>query len=197
LKKWQHSRRLRAQAEHPPILRALLSLLLALFAILSFSCEERIKPPITWSIDGNIPAQESWDAKIVFTDSGRVGGILHAGHIVMYPDRNLTMLDSNISVDFYDDQQHHTSTLTARRGRVDDVTHDFEAHDHVLVVSDSGTTLMTEDLYWTNATRKIHTQAFVDISSPKEHLQGHGFESDQDLKHYTIFEVAGQAKTDE
>lgn len=172
-------------------------LLIVLCFVFFSSCEEKIKPPISWNVDGRVPAQESWDAKIVFTDSGRISGILHAGHIATYADRNFTVLDSNVTIDFYDDQQHHTSTLTAIRGRVDDITHDFEAHDHVVVVSDSGSTLMTEALFWTNATRKIHTPAFVDIESPKEHLQGHGFESDQDLKHYTIFKVTGQAKTNE
>jgi len=115
----------------------------------------------------------------------------------MYTEKNFTMLDSNITVDFFDEHQRHSSVLTARRGRVNDITHDFEAHEHVVVVSDSGTTLKTEDLYWTNETRKIHTEAFVDITSPKEHLQGHGLESDQDLKYYTILKVTGEAKTDE
>ena len=173
------------------------SLLLALCWLLSFSCEERIKPPISTGLGYDVPSQESWDAKIVFTDSGKVSGILKAGHIAMYADKKFTLLDSGVVADFYDEHQVHTSILTSQRGRVNDATHDFEAHGHVVVLSDSGTTLTTEDLYWTNATRKIHTPAYVEIFSPKERLQGHGFESDPDLKHYTIFKVAGQAKTNE
>lgn len=172
-------------------------LLFALCALLVLSCEEKIKPPVSFGIARDVPSQESWNTKITFTDSGKVSGILRAGHISMYADKKFTLLDSNIIVDFYDEHQQHTSTLTARRGKVNDGTNDFEAHDEVVVVSDSGTTLTTEELYWTNATRKIHTPAYVEITSPKERLQGQGFESDQDLKHYTIFKVTGQAKTDE
>jgi LPS export ABC transporter protein LptC len=172
-------------------------LLVALCSQLVLSCEEKIKPPVSFGIGRDVPSQESWNTKITFTDSGRVTGILQAGHIAMYTDKKFTLLDSNIIVDFYNEHQQHTSTLTARRGKVDDVTNDFEAHEDVVVVSDSGTTLKTEELFWTNATHKIHTPAYVEITSPKEQLQGQGFESDQDLKHYTIFKVTGQAKTNE
>jgi LPS export ABC transporter protein LptC len=169
---------------------------LALLLVLG-ACEEKVKPSITSGLTGQSPVQESWDAKIVFTDSGKLAGILKAGHISVFADRKITLLDSSLTVDFYDEHQNHTSVLTARRGVVNDVNHDFEAHEHVVVVSDSGSVLRTEELYWTNATRKIHTPAYVEITSPKEQLRGHGFESDQDLKHYTILKVTGQAKTDE
>jgi LPS export ABC transporter protein LptC len=115
----------------------------------------------------------------------------------MFPERKYTILDSNITVDFYDEKEHHTSTLTAKNGRVNDLTNDFEAHGHVVVISDSGSTLKTENLFWTNARKKIHTPDYVDIASPNEKLQGHGFESDQDQRHYIIYRVTGQAKTNE
>jgi len=78
---------------------------------------------------------------------------------------------------------------------VNDLTHDLEAHENVVVVSDSGTTLNTQELYWTNATQKIHSPAYVEITSPTEHIQGQGFESDKSLKHYVIIKVTGKAKT--
>ncbi len=167
--------------------------------ILSFcSCEEKIKPSISpAAISRDVPTQESWNATITFTDSGRVTGILRAGHIADFAEKKLTRLDSGITVDFYDEHQRHTSVLTAKRGVVNDFTHDFEAHENVVVVSDSGTTLRTQDLFWDNRLQKIHTPAFVDIASPTEQIQGQGFESDQSLKHYTIIQVTGQAKTNE
>ncbi|HTR98501.1 MAG TPA: LPS export ABC transporter periplasmic protein LptC, partial [Bacteroidota bacterium] len=69
----------------------------------------------------------------------------------------------------------------------------FEARDSVVVISDSGSTMRTDRLYWTNADRTIHTDAFVDITSPTEHITGTGMVSDQDLKNYRIFRVTGQA----
>jgi LPS export ABC transporter protein LptC len=177
--------------------RALPLWLLAGVLLAGAGCEEKVKPTITAGLSGEPPAQESWNARIVFTDSGKIAGILKAGHISVYADKRFTVLDSSITVDFYNEHEQHTSVLTARRGRVDDATHDFEAHEQVVVISDSGTVLKTEELYWANATRKIHTPAYVEITSPKEQLRGQGLESDQDLVHYTILKVTGQAKTDE
>jgi hypothetical protein len=65
------------------------------------------------------------------------------------------------------------------------------------VTSDSGTVLRTDRLFWTNADQKIHTDAFVDILSPTEHIMGQGLVSDQALKHYRIFKVTGQSVSNE
>ena len=166
--------------------------------LFSFACEEKIKPTITSTgTSKDVPSQESWNAKIVFSDSGKISAILHAGHIAMFENKRETILDSNVRVDFYDEHEHHTSVLTAKRGKVNDVTHDFEAYENVVVVSDSGSTLKTEVLFWDNFRQKIHTDKFVDINSPTEHIQGVGLESDQNLKHYTIKRVTGQAITNQ
>ena len=167
-------------------------------AIVTSCSEEKVKPPVSAiDIKQDNPTQESWNAVIRFTDSGKVTAVLHSGHIASFTEKRYTVLDSNIVVDFFDQNEKHTSVLTARRGQVNDVTHDFEAHDHVVVISDSGTTLRTEELYWSNKTQKINTPAYVEIVSPTEHIFGHGFESDQSLKHYAIFKVTGQAKTND
>jgi len=180
------------------LLTAICSLFFALSSLLLLGCEGKVKPPVTsFGLKQDIPSQESWNATITFTDSGKITGILKAGHITVLDEKKITQLDSDIKVDFYDDNQRHTSVLTAKRGVVNDFTHDFEAHENVVVVNDSGTTLRTQELYWTNATRKIHTPAYVEITSPKEQLQGQGLESDQSLVNYTIYKPTGKAKTND
>ena len=161
---------------------------------LLLSCEEKIKPSVASAAAGkDLPSQESWNATITFTDSGRISGILHAGYIAGYDDKQTTLLDSNITVDFYDELGKHTSVLTARKGHVDDVSHNLVAEGNVLVVSDSGTVLKTEILYWNNETQRVSSEEYVEITSPTEQIQGHGFESDRALLHYHILRVTGQA----
>jgi len=156
-------------------------------------CGERLKPAVTPVTQNELPGQESWRSTVTFSDSARIRAILWAGHIAVYGNQRFTLLSDSIHVDFFDDGQRHTSSLTARRGKINDVTRDFEAYENVIVVSDNGNTLKTERLFWTNATRKIHTDAFVDIAGPRERIRGLGMESDQDLKHYTILRVTGQS----
>jgi LPS export ABC transporter protein LptC len=102
-------------------------------------------------------------------------------------------LRDSLHVDFFDEKGKKTSTLTARRGRVDDRTRDFDAYENVVVTSQEGTVLRTDSLSWSNEARNIHTEAFVDIRSSTEHIRGLGLVSDQSLKNYRIFRVTGQA----
>lgn len=171
----------------------------ALFAAaLVFSaCEEKIKPSVVALPDTELSSQESWNSTITFSDSARIKAILWAGHIARFAVQRYTILEDSVRVDFFDADQQHTSVLTAKRGKVNDATQDFVAYDNVVVTSDSGTTLRTDSLFWNNSTRKVYTQAFVDIVSPTEHIMGHGLESDQNLKNYKIFRVTGSAVTKE
>ncbi len=161
------------------------------------SCEEKVKPAVVAVTQGDIPSQESWKSTVILSDSARVKAIVWAGHIAAYAQQRVTLLSDSIHVDFFNDQEQHTSFLTARTGKVNDATQDFEAHENVVVISDSGTVLRTDRLFWTNIDRKIHTDAFVDIVSPTEHIMGTGLVSDQNLKNYRIFKVAGQSLKNE
>ncbi len=160
-------------------------------------CEEKIKPAIVPLTQAEAPSQESWKSTVIFSDSGRTTAILWAGYIAVYSAQQYPLLGDSIHVDFFNNQEQHTSLLTARRGKVNDVTRDFEAFVNVVVISDSGTVLRTDSLLWNNAERKIHTDAFVDIVSPTEHIMGQGLVSDQSLKNYKIFKVTGQTTAHE
>jgi LPS export ABC transporter protein LptC len=161
--------------------------------LLLAGCAEKINPSVQPLPDSSLPSQESWKSTVYFTDSARIKAILWAGHIADFQNQRITFLDDSVHVDFFDGEGRHTSLLTSRRGRVNDATQDFEAYDNVVVVSDSGSTMKTDSLFWTNADRTIHTNSFVNITSPTEHITGQGLVSDQDLRNYKIFRVTGQA----
>ncbi|MGB2959687.1 MAG: LPS export ABC transporter periplasmic protein LptC [Bacteroidota bacterium] len=158
-----------------------------------FGCEGKVRPSVVPLSTKDPPSQESWRSTVIFSDSARVNAILWAGHIAVYAEREYTLLDDSIHVDLFDRSGNHTSVLTARRGKVEDRTRDFEAYENVVVTSDSGTILKTDRLFWDDSEGKIHTDAFVEIISPTEHIRGHGFVSDQSLKQYRIFRVTGES----
>lgn len=157
---------------------------------------ERLKPPIDYSFkDENIPVQESWNSEVIFSDSGKIKAILFAGHIQVFQQRNETLLNNGVKVDFYDENEIKSTTLTSKRGRVDDLTSDLYALDSVVVFSDS-VTIYTELIKWKNDERKIVSDKFVTIISPVEKIQGYGFESDQTLKNYIIYNITYVTRRD-
>ena len=92
-------------------------------------------------------------------------------------------------MDFYNDNQVKTSTLTAKRGRVDENTNNLYAIDSVVAVNDSGVVIKTDEMMWRNNDRKIVSDKYVTIVSPKEKIEGYGFESDQNLRNYVIYDI--------
>ena len=142
-----------------------------------------------------LPSQESWNSTITFSDSGTVKAIVQAGHIYAYDNSTVTHLDSGVIVDFFDEVGLHTTTLTSRHAVVDEGTNNLEATGNVIVRSDSGTVVYTEKMFWDNKRQLIHSPEFVRIVSPKERLQGTGFESDHNLRNYRIFKVTGTAES--
>lgn len=161
------------------------------FLLIIFSaCETKMAPPKTDLKSGEIPDQESWKSSVVFSDSGSVKAILNAGHISVFNSKSYTLIDSGAVVDFYKNGEK-VSTLTGKRGKVLDVTKDIEIYDSVIVVNKEGSILKTSKLYWNNKLQKVSTDVFVKITTPKEDIEGIGFESDQNLKNYTIYKVTG------
>ena len=167
--------------------------LLPLVVLALLSCEEKIKPSVLPGIDSNaLPHQESWNSKIVLSDSGIVKATIDAGYVRVYQSPPQTLLSEGMTVHFYETDGKESSVLTAQQGIVYDDTKNLAASGNVLVVSSDSTQLRTQKLDWDNKRQLIHTTDFVRINSPKERLQGFGFESDQHLRHYRIFRVSGE-----
>lgn len=171
-------------------------LILSVLLLFPFCSSKRVKP----SVDGKfsveeLPSQESWNSVITFSDSGKISAILYAGHLRKYDDKRETFLDQNIKVDFYDQNEVQTTTLTSVKGRVDETTNNLFAIDSVVVSSDS-VTIKTDEMMWRNTDRKIVSDKFVTVISPQEEIQGYGFESDQNLNNYVIYNITYVTRPD-
>lgn len=166
----------------------------ALFFLLFISCsEEKLKPVIENNSSQNeIPSHESWNSQITFTTEGKTKAVLFSDHLKKYELQKVTQLEI-VKINFYDSDQKISSTLTSKKGKVDDITMDMYAIDSVVAVNDSGTVLKTTELKWRNSDGKILTDKFVSIKSPKEIIEGYGLESDQHLHNYVIFNVTYSA----
>jgi LPS export ABC transporter protein LptC len=163
-----------------------------------FACtKEKVRPDINAELRGEeIPAQESWNSTIFFTDSGKTKAILYAGHLRVFENTKETLLDKGLKVDFYNPLEIKTTTLTSKKGRVDEATNNLYAIDSVVAVNDSGVVIRTEEMVWRNSDQKIVSDKFVIIESPKEKIQGYGFESDQQLRNYVIYNITYVTSTE-
>ena len=166
-------------------------LLSFIFLISLISCTSKdVKPKVDSSfIAEELPAQESWNSTVFFTDSGKTAAILYTGHLQLFNIRKETILEDGVKVEFFNSLEMRTTTLTSKRGRVDERTNDLYAIDSVVAVNDSGIVVRTDELKWRNRDQKIVSDKYVTIDSPDEHIEGYGFESDQHLRNYVIYNI--------
>lgn len=166
---------------------------LVLAAVLVSGCEDKIRPSVLTTVDSKtLPQQESWNSHITISDSGVVRANIDAGYFKVFEDDQKTYLSEGVTVHFFDRDGQPSSVLTSKEGTIDERTNDLVATGNVVVKSVNGNVMYTEVLNWDDRRQQIYTNEFVRIISPKERLQGYGFESDQSLKNYRIYRVTGQ-----
>lgn len=173
-------------------------LFLLCFAVIFISCsDDKVKPRIDKNIRvEELPAQESWNSTVIFSDSGKTKAVLETGHLRVFTEGEYTLLDSGVKVNFYNEFGKVSTVLTSKRGKVDDVLQNLYAIDSVEAVNDSGVKINTDQLMWRNKDRKIVSDKFVTITRPKEKIEGYGFESDQSLINYVIYDITYITRTD-
>ena len=190
-----------------------IGLLLTLLLLLAASCERRAETPTMAEVraEGG-PDQESWGVHFyvtqvpVGTDESRIRVEMLADYMAQFEREDSTYqllrghpdsLDRRVIAYLYDDQGDSSATLTADRVYYFDREKRFEAQGNVVVVTREDKRLESEKLVWLEDERKIRTQSFVSIVSPKEQVQGYGLVADEDLKTYQIGRFTAQVTLDE
>jgi len=147
-------------------------------------CTKISAPPTGQPSKNEVPQQEFYDATITFYQADRVNGILQAGRIRKYEKSATILLDSSVVMDFYNELGQHTTKLWADSARTDENRKDMIAMGHVIAKSDSGETLLTEQLRWDNRSRQIRSDVNVKLMTPTDTIYGVGFVSDEHLKNW-------------
>ena len=140
------------------------------------------------------PDQESWQSHITITREGRLVARVWANYIAAFNKEQKTHLEDSIHVDFLNSKGQHNSVLTANRGVVENNSRNLTATGNVMVVSDSGVVLWTEELLWDNNKQKIISNVPVKFATASDTLFGDSFVSDPDLRNYEIQRTRGTTR---
>ena len=139
-----------------------------------------------------MPDQESWGVNIILTDQGMIRAKIMSGHLEKYNEKEFILLDSSVTVDFFDSEEQHTSVLTSNKAEVNQSSNDMKAIGNVVAVSDSGISLHSNTLIWDSKNEKLRTKDKIMITTLDEDtLYGIGFESDSDLENWKIINPSG------
>jgi len=178
-----------------PILKFIIfSALLFLFA-----CQNKRSDIMALAVPKVSPTQQGKGITMIYSDSARLKMVMKAPQMLTY-DKNVkepfTLLPSGLTMDFYTREEKLEATLSANYGIHYPQRKRMEVKYNVVVVNKNGETLNTEHLIWDEVTKKIHSDAFVKITTAKEIIMGNGFESNEDLTQYQIKDVTGTIQLD-
>ncbi len=164
---------------------------IALICLILWNCTklDDEKPGLTR--DG-LPDQESWNSTIILTKQGARQAVVKSGHLEKFHERRFTLLDDSVTVDFYDQDEVHTSFLSSDMAEIDEKSNFMTAIGNVVVISDSGVTLYTDTLDWNSELELIYTDDSVMLTTQmNDTLHGVGFESDAGLGHWKVLKPSG------
>lgn len=188
-------------------------MILAGLVLITTGCERRAEAPTMDEVRAEgAPDQESWGVHFYVTqvpigsDESRIRVEMIADYMAQFESEDSTYqllrghpdsLNRRVTAYLFDTEGDSSATLTADRVLYFDREKRFEAEGRVVVITSEDKRLESERLVWFEDERKVRTNSFVSITSPKEQVQGYGLVADEDLKNYEIGRFSAQMTVEE
>ncbi|MFT5234424.1 MAG: LPS export ABC transporter protein LptC [Candidatus Krumholzibacteriia bacterium] len=133
-----------------------------------------------------VPTQQIFDYRLIESDAGVKQWILESDEMQKFNGQREVVL-IRVHMDFFEDGEHF-SVLTADSGRADLDNRNVHTWGNVVVITDDGRKLETEDLYFNNETELIHNEVFNRFTREFDVMTGIGLEATPDLEYIELKE---------
>jgi LPS export ABC transporter protein LptC len=131
-----------------------------------------------------IPEQQIFDYRFIETKQGVRQWVLESEEMLKYPGQD-GMLLVDLKMDFFKEGAYH-STLTADSGRANQNTKDVHTWGAVVVVTEDGRKLETEELFFDNRRELIYNDVFDKLTRDGDVVTGIGLEATPDLEYIEL-----------
>lgn len=140
--------------------------------------------------------EEAFKIESYLSQNGRERAKLIAPYMKRYTlDTSYLEFPRSLHVNFFDSLGKVESQVDALYGKYLETQSKVYLRDSVVVFNVKGDTLRTPELWWDQNTKKFYTDKVVRFRSYTKYIYGgKGFQADQDLSHYTIFNPTGIIK---
>ena len=166
-----------------------------LAASAALACTNKKQPPV----EAHSPLADSADqvmypARFNLTDQGLQRAHVDADTAYFFDDNNRMELQG-VHATFYTVTGAKDAVLTSRHGTTNTRTNNMIARKDVVVVSEDGRRLTTQELIYNQQKNEISSDSAFVMTEPNRRLEGVGFRSDPNMKNIQILSGAkGVAK---
>lgn len=163
-----------------------------ILVFLSLSCQTKQELASNPAELADAPDQESWNAHISTSTSGKMASKIKYGHLQKFSKKRVIELSEGVEIDFYDDDGQHASKVKSDAATLNETNNNVELSGNVVFVSDKGLNVSTTKLSWHEKESKVTSSELVRvITAEKDTIFGIGFESEQSLEKWTILKPWG------
>jgi LPS export ABC transporter protein LptC len=165
-------------------------LVVAFLAAATVACSPKKQPPVA----AHSPLADSADQVIYglrfrLTDGGLFRAELHADTAYFFEDNTRIEMEP-VNTTFFTPTGAKDAVLTSKRGSYNSRTSNMIARKNVVVVSEDGRRLTTEELKYNQQKNEISSDSAFVMTEPNRRLEGIGFRSDPNMKNIQILKGA-------
>lgn len=164
-------------------------------AVLFLSCADRSRLAVTKdsNVNDNLPALDSEGYELSFTENGIVVYFLTTPRLIKYEDKDDPYIEfpDGFHVMKFGLDRVKISELSANYGKRFEKEQKLEAIGNVIAINAEGDTLRTEHLIMLEKDDRIFSDKYVRIIKKEQVITGIGFESDSEMKNWTITNPRG------
>jgi LPS export ABC transporter protein LptC len=164
-------------------------LLVAAAAAGASACGDRSVAPPTRAGLADSADQVMYGARFNLTDRGVMRAELEADTAYFFEDNTRVEMD-NVHTIFFTQGGVRDAVLTSRHGRYNTRAGDMVAYGNVVVITEAGRRLTTEELQYNQARNEFYSDSAFTMTEPGRELSGIGFRSDPNMNNVRVLRGA-------
>ena len=145
-------------------------------------------------IEGDsLPTMRSTGVETLVSDSGMIRYKVITEEWLIYSKRNppFWAFEKGVYLEKFDSLFHIDASIKADTAYYYETKKLWELRQNVHIRSQKGEKFDTDQLFWDQENKKIYSDKFIRIESNDRILTGYGFESNQEMTEYRIFNNTG------
>ncbi len=159
------------------------------------SCTEK-KRPLAAAIQhrDSLPVMKTLGVTTLISDSGITRYRITTKEWLIYDRKNppYWSFEKGLYLEKFDSTYHIDASIKADTAYFYSQKKLWELRGHVLIKNIRGDKFSTEQLFWDQNTQKVYSNKFIRIVKSDKIITGrHGFESNQQMTIYTIYQTEG------
>ena len=170
------------------------AILVAVMFILFPACSGKKKKTAPAIIEGDsLPTMRSTGVETLVSDSGMIRYKVITEEWLIYSKRNppFWAFEKGVYLEKFDSLFHIDASIKADTAYYYETKKLWELRQNVHIRSQKGEKFDTDQLFWDQENKKIYSDKFIRIEGNDRILTGYGFESNQEMTEYRIFNNTG------